>query len=425
MNKGIILRRKIHNVLIDIHRSSKTINHVYSKYNIETLPERDRAFVYTICLNSMRYYYHCRNILNLYTSKEPKLNERILICCAITQLIFLDFKEYAVINSTVEIAKHLKKSHGFVNAILQKIKADKIKLKKIDIEFNHFPTWFKRVSADLTNNQKKIFLKNFFNEPDLHLVFKSEDHLSLFEKDIFKTSNKSGFLIKKCKVTDIPSYKKGHWWVQDFSSSFPLNNIEETMINKSNIDLCAAPGGKSFQILSSKNNLVLNDISKYRLERLNENLKRLKLNAKIMNEDVMDLTEKNKYDFIILDAPCSAIGTIRKNPEILFRKNSPRIEELVSIQKNMLNKSAKLLKKNGIILYMVCSFLKIETVDQIKNFLDLNKNYSLFQFSVKDNNFDYQRFIKKNFMITLPDQIEHYNIDGYFAAYLKKINEIP
>ena len=424
MNRGIVLRKKVHNVLLDIYRSNKTIDIAYTKNNVSSLSNRDRAFINTICLNSMRYYYHSEKILTLYTSKKPKLNERILICCAITQIIFLSFKEYAVINSTVELAKTLKKSHGFINAVLQKINLDKVKLREIQIEFEYLPTWFKNLTNNLTSHQKKIFLKNFFQEPDLHLVFKNENYLLNFEKEIIPTSNRSGFLVNRCKITDIPSYKDGSWWVQDYSSFFPLNNIKEKMINKSNIDLCAAPGGKSFQILSANNDIILNDINKYRLERLKDNLKRLKYNPKITNIDLMDFNENHKYDFIILDAPCSAIGTIRKNPEILFRKNIPKINNLIKVQKDMLNKAAKLLNKDGVILYMVCSFLEIETIDQIENFLIENKNYSLCEFSIKDKNLKYKRFIKNNFMLTLPERIKNCNIDGYFAAYLKKINEI-
>ncbi len=419
MNKGIGLRKKVHNVLLDIYKLGITIDNAYIKNNIDSFSDRDRAFINTICLNSMRYYYHSIKIINLYTDKKPKLNERILICCAITQIVFLNFKEYAVINSTVELAKNLKKSHGFVNAVLKKISIEKIKLKNIQIDFKYLPTWFQDQTNDLSFNQKKTFLKNFFHEPDLHLVFKNEEYLSLFNKKIYKTSKRSGFLEKKCKITDIPSYEDGNWWVQDYSSSLPLNNIEEKIIDKLNIDLCAAPGGKSFQILSLNKNIILNDINKYRLKRLKSNLKRLKYNPKVTNTNLMDMQETNKYDFIILDAPCSAIGTIRKNPEIFFKKLGPKIIDLIKVQENMLNKASKLLNKDGIILYMVCSFLKIETTDQIQNFLRKNKNFKLCKFSIEKNNLEYERFIKNDFMITLPEQIKNYNIDGYFAAYLK------
>ena len=244
--------------------------------------------------------------------------------------------------------------------------------------------------------------------------------MSNFEEKLSKTSEISGFLVNKLKLENIHSYKKGNWWVQDFSSSFPLCNIEEKIINKSCLDMCAAPGGKSFQILSKNKNIDLNDISIKRTEILKKNLRRLNFNPKITNIDINNIEKKQKYDFIILDAPCSAIGTIRKNPEIFYREKEPKLEKLINLQKKMLDVASKILKENGIILYMVCSFLKIETTDQINNFLLTNKNFSLNEFSFENKNLLNNQFIKNKKMLVLPSVFNNYNIDGYFAVYLRK-----
>ena len=108
-----------------------------------------------------------------------------------------------------------------------------------------------------------------------------------------------------------------------FSSSYPLINIDEKIINNENLDVCAAPGGKSFQILSRGKKITLNDKSLSKIEILKKNLSRLNYKAHIINYDYKKLNKTQKYDFIILDAPCSSVGTIRKNPEIFYRKNEP------------------------------------------------------------------------------------------------------
>ena len=180
----------------------------------------------------------------------------------------------------------------------------------------------------------------------------------------------SGFLKKKKRVETIKSYKKGNWWVQDFSSSFPLNNVEINLQKKSCLDMCAAPGGKSFQILSKNIEIVLNDKSKKRLEVLKNNLKRLNFKPIVINYDVKNISLKKKYDFIIIDAPCSALGTIRKNPDIFFKQNEPNFVNLVTTQKNMLSKATSILNKKGIILYMF-SFLEETTINN--NFLKNKK----------------------------------------------------
>ena len=264
-------------------------------------------------------------------------------------------------------------------------------------------------------------MENFHKEPNIHIVFKDEKKLQKFEDKLLKTTKLSGFLLDEKNFQNRNSFIKGDWWVQDFSSFLPLYNFEEINKNKLFLDACAAPGGKSFQILSKKLNVVLNDKNKTRIQILKTNLKRLKLSAKILNKDFIQLNNNRKYDVIIIDAPCSAVGTIRRNPEIFFKNKSPDFNELLSLQENMLKKASFLLNKNGFIIYMTCSFLETETIYQVKKFLELNNNFLLSDLKLKENKKNYSKLIKNNFMITIPNIIFDYNIDGYFAAFLKKI----
>ncbi len=420
MNKGIKLRQKIHNVLFDIYKSNITIDKAYYKNKVDSFSSRDIAFINTVCLNTMRYLFHCKQIINLYVRKKSKLHENILFYSAITQIVFLDFKDYAVINSTVEISKKFRVYHGFINATLKKIALDKTKLKNKKIDFNKLPIWFRKNTNNLSKKEKDQFLSFFCEEPNLHLVFKNNNYLKNFEEEIFKTSEVSGFLKDKKIIETIPSFKRGNWWVQDYSSSFPLININENIINEPCIDLCAAPGGKSFQVLAQKKKIILNDKNKKRIGLIKSNLNRLRFDAEIINYDLENLKLKNKYKFIILDAPCSSIGTIRKNPEIFFKEKQPDLDNLIKLQKKMLDVAASILEKNGIILYMVCSFFKVETIDQIKNFLKRNNEFTQYDFSLNKNNLYNKDFIKNNFMLTLPNKVSRYNIDGYFAAYLRR-----
>ncbi len=419
MDKGVKLRLIIHNILYEIKKSNKTIDDLYIKYNINSLSSRDIGFINNISLNSMRYYFHSKNILKKYVKKKPNLHSELLLISAVTQIVFLNFKEYAVIDTSVEIAKKLNIFHGFINACLKKISLNKEVLKEEDISYSSLPYWFIKQTKDLNNQQKDEFINNFFKEPDLHLVFKNNNYLHNFERELVTTSDLSGFLKEKIKFEDLSSYKNGEWWVQDFSSCFALNNIDERILNKKCIDICAAPGGKAFQILSKKKDLVLNDISKKRLKILKTNLKRLNFSAKVTNIDIAKFDNKQKFDFIIIDSPCSSIGTIRKNPEIFFKQKGPNFKSLIKIQKMMLNQAADMLCSNGIILYMVCSFLKTETFDQIEDFLKNNIDFSRFEFNLKKNA-NNKHFIKNNMMSILPTQMNKFNIDGYFAVFLKK-----
>ncbi len=420
MIKGEKIRFDIHNILYSIYKFNKNLNSTSIKNLINKHSEKDISLLNNVTLNSMRYHLHTSKIINQYIKKKLQDHEKILLVSAITQIVFLDFKDYAVINCSVEIAKKLKMYHGLINASLKKIAKNKIGLKKTIIEFNDLPTWFKNQSDDFLDTNKIHFIDNFNQEPSIHIVFKSSDRLNNFEEKLIKTSPVSGFLINKKDLKKIKSFKEGDWWVQDFSSFFPIHNLPYENENKKFLDACAAPGGKTFQILSKKLNIISNDRSDSRLKILKSNLKRLNLHTEVLKKDFLLFKENKKYDFIILDAPCSSVGTIRRNPEIFFKTKSPNFKELNELQKKMLDKASLLLNKKGFILYMVCSFLKSETINQINKFLLRRDDFEIYKFTILERNKQYSKFVNKQFFITLPDTILNYKIDGYFAAYLRK-----
>ena len=419
MNNGIKLRLKCHKILCKIYNSKTNIDKIFNNDEKEKLSSRDIGFIHNVCLNTMRYNYHAKKILSKYINKKTKLDAQILLLSAVTQIVFLNFKEYAVVNSSVEVGRILKINTGFINASLRKIIPQKDLLKSIKVSFEDLPTWFKKQTINLNSLEKENFINNFYEEPSLHLVFKNQDYKNIFKEKIYSTSDHSGFLINKKRIENIDQYEDGSWWVQDFSSSLALININEKFLGENCFDMCAAPGGKSFQILSKKRNLTLNDKSKKRILILKKNLKRLNFKAKITNFDFEKIEENKKYDFIVVDAPCSSIGTIRKNPELLFRKVEPNIVKLIRTQKSMLNKASKILNKNGTILYMVCSFLKIETIDQVDSFLKKNKNFEIEKLFTNNYKYFSKKFVKNDTLSTLPNKINEYKVDGYFAVLLK------
>ena len=191
--------------------------------------------------------------------------------------------------------------------------------------------------------------------------------------------------------------------------------------NKLTADLCAAPGGKTFQLLNYGGKVEAFEKNKSRAKLMQNNLKRLKFNCKLNIQDVLTISNKKKFDLIVLDAPCSSIGTIRRHPEIFFRKMSPDFNKILFLQKKLLEKSTKILNINGILMYMVCSFLAEEGKNQINNFLEQNNNFSLVRFSSQSLILG-KSFIDNNgFYFVLPSKLENgILIDGFFAAKLIK-----
>lgn len=421
MIKGEKVRFDIHNILFSIYKFNNTLENTSIKKIIDKHKKEDVSFIFNVTLNSMRLHIHSLKILKKYIKKKLRDHEKILLISAITQIVFLDFKEYAVINCSVEISKKLKLYPALINASLKAIAKDKKILKNIEINYYDLPEWFKKTTASLTIYEKKQFLENFYKEPDVHIVFKNKEKLNKFDEGLIKTSSTSGFLLDKKEIENKKSFIKGDWWVQDFSSFFPINNIEFKNKDLKLLDACAAPGGKAFQLLSKNLNVILNDKSKRRIQTLKSNLNRLKFSPTVLNKDFIEFDKNKKFDFIIIDAPCSAIGTIRKNPEIFFKSKVPDFDGLNNLQQNMLDKAALLLNVGGNILYMTCSFIKNETFDQINEFLKKNNNFLLDNFILTEENHNSSKLVKKNMMITIPDKILNNNIDGYFAAYLKKV----
>ena len=421
MKKGLKIRFVIFNILLEIYKHNASFENIFnSQCSLNNFSKRDKSLINNVCLNSMRYKFHVDKIIKIYLKKKSKKNQYILLLSAITQIVFLDFKEYAVVDNSVEIAKKINVYPNLINAVLKKICAEKIKLKKIMVCFKDFPVWFKRYADNLDIRKKIQFEENYYKTPSLHLVFKSAELLKNFKEKNISSSSRSAFLTETKKIELISNYKKGDWWVQDFSSMLPLHLIPD-LINKNIIDLCSAPGGKAFQAISHGGKVTLNDKNKKRIIVLKKNLRRLNFYNHILNKDVLNLSIKNKYDFIILDAPCSAIGTIRRNPEIFYKNKSPNINTLVILQRKLLQKASLLVNKKGGLLYMVCSFLYEETLEQMEYFLSKNKNFRISKFDKIEKHAEMNTFVDtKGYILIPPTTYKSFFIDGFFGVRFVK-----
>ena len=417
MKKGVKIRFVIFKILLEIYKHNASFENIFnSQSSLNNFSKRDKSLINNVCLNSMRYKFHVDKIIKKYLKKKSKKNQYILLLSSITQIVFLDFKDYAVVDSSVEIAKKINVYPGLINAVLKKICIEKIKLKQTKVFFKDFPEWFKKYAENLDIRKKIQFENNYYKTPSLHLVFKSEQALKYFREKYVASSTRSAFLTESKQIELINNYKKGDWWLQDFSSMLSLD-LTLDLKNKNIIDLCSAPGGKAFQAISQGGHVTLNDKNKKRIIILKKNLKRLNFKNHIINEDVFNLPIKKKFDFIILDSPCSAIGTIRRNPEIFYKKKGPDINALVTLQRKLLQKASLLVNKKGILLYMVCSFFYKESLEQMKYFLSKNNNFSILKFDKIERYSEINTFIDtKGYILIPPTTYKKFFIDGFFGV---------
>ena len=359
MQKGIISRLIIHEILISLKNEFSNFDLIFErKIKQKNINTSDKKMIHNVVFCSMRNYANINKIIQLYVKKiNYKSNNYFLILSGIAQIIFLDFKEYAVVDSTVELSKKMKNTNSkFINGVLRKVIKNKNKLELKD-NFNDLPRWFTNKIKYWEKEQKNNFAKTIKEKPSLHMVFKKKSNIDNFNLKGIKTSNYSMIMNSYDKIENIEGYKNGMWWIQDFSTMLPLhvlNNLKDKFI----IDMCAAPGGKTFQAINQGAIVQSFEINAKKIILMKENLKRLNYNLDVINKDINKIKLDDKFDLVLLDAPCSSVGTIRRNPEIFYRKKAPDFKKIISVQNQLMNTAKMLVKKNGSILYMVCSFLK-------------------------------------------------------------------
>jgi len=220
-------------------------------------------------------------------------------------------------------------------------------------------------------------------------------------------------------IPDIKYYSDGIWWVQDVSASFPVKLIENEIKGMNFVDFCAAPGGKTANLIQAGATVTAIDSSKERIKVLQQNLKRLKYKAEIIHTDASVWAPEKSYDGVLIDAPCSSTGVIRRNPDILRRKDF-NLDYFVSIQEKLLNNGLNVLKKGGILIYCTCSMEREEGEDQIKKILSERTDVKIKEID-KDKISIVKKYIKpEGYVRIMPNTIADGGNDGFFISILQK-----
>ena len=247
--------------------------------------------------------------------------------------------------------------------------------------------------------------------PPLDLTFADEadarafDGLSLAPKHV---------RVESQSVAELPGFAEGRWWVQDLAASLPARLIPAAANQV--LDLAAAPGGKTMQLAAAGHDVTAVDSSGSRLQRLKENLERTHLKAKLVEADALKWEPRRQFDAILLDAPCSATGTFRRHPEVLYRARPRIIAESAELQGRLLDRAAEWLKPGGTLVYSVCSLEPPEGEQVVTAFLDRHPGFRI------DGPTDLPGFVTpspEGWVRILPDVLEaEGGLDGFFMARL-------
>ena len=419
-------------ILTDIYSKFEFFeNTVLLNKNFVRLNGRDKAFVRYLVLNTLRRNGQVDKVINDFVKipiKKKNFYILNLLRLSICQILFLNIKEYSIVNTAVEISKNYN-FDKFVNGLLRNICRNKNKiLQNLPLDIN-IPSWIKN---DIIKNLGKDILnkisETIVNEPSLNIkikvnCLKKKNWEKVLDgkfilNDILKSKN-DGLIEKK------PFFSEGEWWVQNISSTIPVRLISKIFqnVDKSKVsilDVGAAPGGKTFQLIEENFNVKSLEISQRRIRRLKQNLTRLKFDAYVICEDLLNYRCSDLFDCVLIDAPCSASGLMQKKPEILIRDKEKNIKELVNKQKRMLEKSKEFLKIGGYVVYCVCSIHSSEGSNQIDIFLRKNKNFEIIELNNIANNFGI--CLKKGMLTIIPGGLGiNAEADGFFISIFKRI----
>ncbi len=251
--------------------------------------------------------------------------------------------------------------------------------------------------------------------PPLDLSFADDGEARQYASALGGTSLAPNHVrLQSSQVAALPGYEGGRWWVQDLAASLPARTIKGTAAHV--LDLCAAPGGKTMQLAAAGQQVTSVEISKSRLGRLRENLDRTNLKAQLIEADALKWNPGREYDSILLDSPCSATGTFRRHPEVLYRASSRIVAENAELQRQLLGRAAQWLKRGGSLVYSVCSLEPQEGEEVVSSFLEQRDDFTLEEPLGLP---DFARPSKGGFVRILPNLLEaEGGLDGFFIARL-------
>jgi len=337
--------------------------------------------------------------------------------------------DFASANLMVELVKTLdgkeKGFAGLVNAVLRRAVREKDKLlNRLNADpMDDIPDWLRRrwreTYSASTASKLALALRT---EPTLDLTLASGEDKAEWAEKLEAQAMPNGSLRRAlADVKALNGYEDGKWWVQDLAASLPATLFGD-ITGKHVLDLCAAPGGKTLQLASRGAIVTALDRSKNRLNRLRNNLDRMGLEASIEVGDATKHEPTTPVDHILLDAPCSATGTYRRNPDVLIHKSDDDIAKLASLQERILKKAFSYLPVGGILIYCTCSLESDEGVDQIDGFLAGEKAAKRQPISANEVGNTEEIITEKGDILCLPMFLkEEGGMDGFYVARIIRV----
>ena len=354
-------RRLALDVLGRVFADQRTFDDAFAGHTkLELMEPRDRAFARLLVTTVLRRRGQIDEALDRYLKKAPDPKVRNILRLGAAQLMFLKTPPHAAVGETVELAVgRASYAAGLINAVLRRLGNELVGIeKRQDVERLNLPDWlWESWSKAYGEETARAIAKVQLEEPPLDVTIKGDpkpwakafDGTLLGGQSIRRPVSAAGG-----QVNDLPGYDSGKWWVQDVAATLPARLLGP-VAGRHVIDLCAAPGGKTAQLAAAGAKVTSIEVSEKRAERLRENLERLQLDAEVIVADAMEWRAPEPAVLALLDAPCTATGTIRRHPDIVWQKTPDDVARMADIQAKLIRTTIDMLVPGGILIYAVCS----------------------------------------------------------------------
>ncbi|MCC6864247.1 MAG: methyltransferase domain-containing protein [Rhodobacteraceae bacterium] len=377
------------------------------------LTPSDKARAQRLTLATLRHLEQCDQVLKPYLRKTPPHLVQNTLRLAITELA-TGGTAHGVVNAAVDIVRRDKRTGhmaGLVNAVLRKVPKNPLE----GLPVQKMPRWLRQPLVHAYGREVVRAIETIqAKAPPLDISLREGGDAP--DGEMLPTGSLR--LTEAGQISRAAGFTAGDWWVQDAAAALTVKLLAP-VAGERVLDLCAAPGGKTLQLAAAKAKVTALDISRTRMERVRENLARTGLVAELVVADVLQWSPDTLFDAVLLDAPCSATGTIRRHPDLPFIKDGSELPELIALQAKMLDRALSFVKSGGRMIFCTCSLLPDEGETQLSAALERHPNLRVKQVNI--TGVDAGWWTKAGGLRLRPDHwAERGGMDGFFMVQLVK-----
>ena len=379
------------------------------------LAPQDRSFARAVVMTTLRRLGPIDRALDGKLKREPPEPTRDLLRLGLAQAFWLDTPAFAAVDTTVSLAP--KPLRGLVNAVLRGVLRDGPPPE--DPEFLAPPWLLARWRAAFGEDDALAIAAQIALEPATDLTLRDPADTAMAEAlEAEPLPEGSLRLVKRGDVVTWAGYDEGRWWVQDRAAAIPARLLK-VRPGETALDLCAAPGGKTLQLAATGAAVTALDKSVGRLRRVAAGLARTGLSAETVSADADGWADTRQFDAVLLDAPCSATGTFRRHPDVLWNAKPGDIPALSQVQARLLVSAAQRVKGGGRLIYSVCSLEPEEGEAQVRGFLAANPDFELNPMTPGEGGAPLASLTSDGWLRIFPHHAEG-GLDGFFIARFRR-----